>query len=276
MRSISITVISLFQNIMSFYDLEILAELQCPVCLEYMHPPIRQCQTGHSMCDKCFARVACCPVCRAPKSYTRSLALEILQTRMVFPCRNLSEGCQFIDLGPYISEHEDCCPFGAVPCTLKPVTNCSWCGPISRFLNHATLNHPGNVFLNTENTIVCNDFLNENQQRTKNWFHNIFVIDYQVFKCVFDVDYESGMMRWCIFYIGIERSARDYTYEIIIENSNDPSEKVVIKATCKDYKQEETVFSKNLCMFTNYHVLKRFCNGQMLSFNVKLSSRNKL
>lgn len=273
-RPIPIKLISFFffQKVMYFYDRKLLEDFECPLCLEYMHPPIRQCREGHSMCDSCFFKVTSCPVCRAPKSYTRSLSLEILQTRMAFPCRNRSNGCLRTYMGPYIMEHENSCPFSSVSCMLEPVTNCDWSGPVSAFLDHAKSSHPDNVFLNIENRIVCNDFLNESNNRTSNWFHNIFVSDGQVFKCVFDANYETGMMRWCIFYISLEGPSRDYIYEIIIENRNDTSEKVFLKSTCKYYKQEQAVFSKNLCMFTSYNVLKKFCQGRGLSFNVKVSN----
>jgi len=44
------------------------SELECPVCLEEMKPPIKiwQCMDGHPVCDTCRRRpqVTACPVCR--------------------------------------------------------------------------------------------------------------------------------------------------------------------------------------------------------------------
>lgn len=37
----------------SAYDY-IAAELECPVCKDYMTPPIHLCVTGHSFCEMCY------------------------------------------------------------------------------------------------------------------------------------------------------------------------------------------------------------------------------
>jgi len=44
------------------------SELECPVCLEEMRPPVRiwQCSDGHPVCELCRRKpeVSCCPTCR--------------------------------------------------------------------------------------------------------------------------------------------------------------------------------------------------------------------
>ena len=37
---------------------------ECPVCFDYVLPPILQCQSGHLVCANCRPKLTCCPTCR--------------------------------------------------------------------------------------------------------------------------------------------------------------------------------------------------------------------
>ncbi|KAJ8874505.1 hypothetical protein PR048_025365 [Dryococelus australis] len=50
--------------------------LECPVCFCVMKFKIRQCENGHSICQKCCRRVTKCPVCRGKLIATRNICLE--------------------------------------------------------------------------------------------------------------------------------------------------------------------------------------------------------
>lgn len=39
---------------------------ECPVCFDYVLPPIIQCQSGHLVCANCRPKLTCCPTCRGP------------------------------------------------------------------------------------------------------------------------------------------------------------------------------------------------------------------
>lgn len=39
---------------------------ECPVCFDYVLPPIIQCQSGHLVCSNCRPKLSCCPTCRGP------------------------------------------------------------------------------------------------------------------------------------------------------------------------------------------------------------------
>ena len=39
---------------------------ECPVCFDYVLPPIYQCQAGHLVCSVCRPKLNCCPTCRGP------------------------------------------------------------------------------------------------------------------------------------------------------------------------------------------------------------------
>lgn len=37
---------------------------ECPVCFEYVLPPIYQCESGHLVCTECRPKLGNCPTCR--------------------------------------------------------------------------------------------------------------------------------------------------------------------------------------------------------------------
>lgn len=56
----------------------ILSHLKCPICYEFMEPPINQCIIGHNICTQCQKKVICCPSCRQSYKGTRNFSLETL------------------------------------------------------------------------------------------------------------------------------------------------------------------------------------------------------
>ena len=49
---------------------------ECPVCFDYVLPPILQCQSGHLVCSHCRPKLSCCPTCRGPLGNIRNLGME--------------------------------------------------------------------------------------------------------------------------------------------------------------------------------------------------------
>lgn len=49
---------------------------ECPVCFDYVLPPILQCQSGHLVCSSCRTKLTCCPTCRGSLGNIRNLAME--------------------------------------------------------------------------------------------------------------------------------------------------------------------------------------------------------
>ncbi|KAI8428801.1 hypothetical protein MSG28_007473 [Choristoneura fumiferana] len=68
----------------------LLGLLECPVCMEWMEPPITQCRRGHLVCGTCRKRLDTCPVCRTAFSSVRNRAMENVAGILRYPCRH---GC---------------------------------------------------------------------------------------------------------------------------------------------------------------------------------------
>ena len=65
----------------------VLTLMECPVCLDHITPPVKQCVKGHLVCVDCFPRLAHCPTCRGNMSEERNLAMEQISRLLNYPCR---------------------------------------------------------------------------------------------------------------------------------------------------------------------------------------------
>ena len=67
---------------------------ECPVCFDYVLPPILQCHAGHLVCSNCRPKLTCCPTCRGQLGGNiRNLAMEKVASTVMFPCKYSSGGC---------------------------------------------------------------------------------------------------------------------------------------------------------------------------------------
>ncbi|XP_066250037.1 uncharacterized protein [Euwallacea similis] len=118
-------------------DEEMLSELECPVCSEFMVPPIYICPTGHSVCSVCKIKVNICPSCRSIFGNGRNFTLEKLTLKVKYPCRNRDIGCGFVSTSENIKNHEKICDLAENPCILK----CGWKGLTPALHNHFLEKH---------------------------------------------------------------------------------------------------------------------------------------
>lgn len=84
--------------------------LECPVCFEYLCPPVFQCQNGHSICYKCHSHMPTCPECRSDmaqscRNYTIEKILESIQVKCRFP------SCEVVTTLAARAGHQANCPF---------------------------------------------------------------------------------------------------------------------------------------------------------------------
>jgi E3 ubiquitin-protein ligase SIAH1 len=125
------------------FDEALLSDLECPVCTEYMIPPITLCCNGHNVCNKCRLNIKCCPVCRGQLSGIRNVALEKIARRQMYPCTNRDKGCSQVFSMDLIADHQAECRYGPLKCPLNkfPSVKCSWKGPMSDLKTHVTESH---------------------------------------------------------------------------------------------------------------------------------------
>ena len=101
-------------NASSQADLAVLFE--CPVCFDYVLPPIYQCDSGHLICTICRPKLTCCPSCRGPLGSVRNLAMEKVAETVKFPCKYASSGCTLRMLHNEKRSHEEICEYRPYSC----------------------------------------------------------------------------------------------------------------------------------------------------------------
>jgi hypothetical protein len=117
----------------------VLTLLECPVCLDHITPPIKQCVKGHLVCIDCFPRLAHCPTCRGNMCEERNLAMEQVSRLLQYPCRYHPMGCkEAFPLSKKISHERDCaflqlkCPFHG---------QCAFNGSLADVVPHLASDH---------------------------------------------------------------------------------------------------------------------------------------
>ncbi|XP_052738319.1 uncharacterized protein LOC112055816 isoform X4 [Bicyclus anynana] len=93
--------------------------LECPVCLEWMEPPMAQCRRGHLVCLRCRTRLASCPVCRTAFSSVRNRAMEGVSGRSR-PWRSVAVGTWCACAAVHGSPPAPCAAPPSAPCATAP------------------------------------------------------------------------------------------------------------------------------------------------------------
>ena len=111
-------------------------QLECPICLDTILPPIGQCDAGHTLCAVCKEKLPAprkCPECRVLLGAGRNLALEQLAAGRQFSCPNAAGGCE--ETIPYerLKDHVAGCDFRVLKC---PRHTCNFEGSWKDLLEH--------------------------------------------------------------------------------------------------------------------------------------------
>lgn len=104
---------------------------ECPVCFDYVLPPILQCQSGHLVCSSCRPKLNCCPTCRGPLGNIRNLAMEKVAGNVMFPCKHSNTGCPVTLVHTEKPEHEEICEYRPYTCPC-PGASCKWQGGLDQ------------------------------------------------------------------------------------------------------------------------------------------------
>jgi len=99
----------------------LLNELECPVCMEYMMPPIVFCVNGHNICPSCKPKLAQCPTCRQRFVNIRNVALEKMARQIEYPCVYWRSGCAQKFTLDLKNKHESVCSYNQYCCPLIKV-----------------------------------------------------------------------------------------------------------------------------------------------------------
>ena len=243
-------------------DLEksLLKNLECPVCMEYMTPPIILCHNGHNVCNTCRPELANCPKCRQPFLQARNYALEDLCYKVKYPCKFQDEGCEEMFSGKYIKEHQTVCHHGTHPCLLNrvPEIECDWRGSFTEFIKHIESQHED---------YVCREVSFPSPER--NTSISILLVHNEIFlyyKC-----FRDGKCFCAVYLFGTNAEASGFKYKVKLSAGN-KTEKLsqvnLVRSITEDF---EATFRDGHCVRLDDEVVRHYVVEEVLQLHVEVS-----
>jgi E3 ubiquitin-protein ligase SIAH1 len=240
-------------------DEDLLKELECPVCMEYMVPPIKLCTNGHTICSKCKERVQRCPTCRVGFSETRSVALENIVRRQKYPCANRESGCLQLLSIEHIAEHHAVCVYGKIKCPFHFYMTCSWNGLRNDLKEHAKAAHPDNFF------------------EVSSFISTDISAGLEILSCFGQLFTYYQKARGNTFYCAVqliitssEASKYKCKFTLRAENGIEQiSNTFLVRGHSEDF---ETIFNSGKCLKLDRDTIKHFVKKNELKLKVKLST----
>ena len=233
-------------------------EMECPVCMEYMVPPIKLCMNGHSTCSKCKESIQCCPTCRASFTEIRNVVLENIAISQKYPCANKRNGCLELLSIEHIAKHQAGCVFGKIKCPLHLVQTCSWNGLKNNLMEHVKSKHYYNIHqepkfgsptLTSYVTIVPH-------------FGELFTYYKQK---------KDGRYYCAVQLIGISSEASKYKCEFTLRAANG-IEQISNTFLVQGYSEDwETIFNSGICLCFDEKIVRHFLEEGRLKLDVTLS-----
>lgn len=209
---------------------QILAELECPVCLEYMVGDITLCQQGHSTCKTCKDKIRShCPICKSVFAVQRNFTLEQVAAKLTYPCRN--DGCKAILKANEVREHERYCEKIMYRCCIKH-NDCPWSGKLNEIRPHIEQCHMENVEKWRSNGFA-QIYVTFNEENT-------FVVS---FSQTHNISMYSGM------YIGPSIDSDDFILNVEFEDQTGKGYKLLGASPCIPLGSFEDVFEGNHITF---------------------------
>ena len=228
------------------------------MCKQYMVPPIRLCQNGHSVCSRCRWSVQRCPKCEATFLETRNLTLENTVRRQKYPCANRQSGClEFFSI-EHIAKHQARCVYGNIKCPSPSFANCSWNGLKEGVKEHVKAAHPINF-------LVGSTFSDSTLSRSwmfVSYFGEIFTYYKQ----------KRGDRYYAVVQlIGTSSEASKYKCQYILLAANgieQISETFLVRGYSEPFW---TIFNSKKCFILDEETIKMFVVDNKLNLTVTLS-----
>lgn len=224
----------------STQGIDLLRKLECPVCLEYMIPPIMQCNGGHSFCQGCRNQITTCPICKGTISDTRNFLLEDITSMIVYPCKYKRYGCTHSAKADQIQQHQDTCINGPYRCIMD---DCSWEDRHTKFLEHLTDTHKDNIVETDSISYILDNTLD------MEFYNYICIVNKKVFRIEFSRDADE--FWWIVHTVKGQTEPNKYLLELDFKSES--NERLYVKRNVND---QSLLFQKDqLCEFIDGDVL---------------------
>ncbi|XP_069680245.1 E3 ubiquitin-protein ligase Siah1-like isoform X2 [Periplaneta americana] len=246
-----------------------LKELECPVCYEYMEPPIGMCETGHPICVKCKPQMRNCPVCRKNIIGTRNIPLENIAGLLVYPCKYKDVGCpEIVSLKEKLRHQSECihetrkCPFSMVS-----DKNCPWQGRIVDIKSHVKNDHKqgydaGEV--SGEFDVVISNF-----SAGKFYRGHVFTLN-ELFFIMCDV--KNSNFLFSIVHVGLKKNVPNFRYRFALGTNKSEMNAISMIFGVRNFMDdEESVLNLGDCVSLHYVTVAKFLDeNNRLYFKIEI------
>ncbi len=241
---------------------------ECPVCFDYVLPPILQCQSGHLVCSNCRPKLTCCPTCRGPLGSIRNLAMEKVANSVLFPCKYASSGCEVTLPHTDKAEHEELCEFRPYSCPC-PGASCKWQGSLDAVMPHLLHQHKSITTLQGEDIVFLATDIN--LPGAVDWvmmqscfgFHFMLVLEKQE-------KYDGHQQFFAIVQlIGTRKQAENFAYRLEL---NGHRRRLTWEATPRSIHEGiATAIMNSDCLVFDTSIAQLFAENGNLGINVTIS-----
>ncbi|XP_030026705.2 E3 ubiquitin-protein ligase sina isoform X1 [Manduca sexta] len=249
------------------FNQSLLRLLECPVCLEWMEPPISQCRRGHLVCSRCRARLASCPVCRTMFSSVRNRAMEGVAEMLRYPCRH---GCGREVRLRRRAPHEASCSARKYHC---PAPACTHRHPLPRdqLATHFQSKHLSMLKIGALHKFT----MKVNSEQHDNWL--IMTLD-EFFHLRVDIDIRTWGVIVYVAYIGPKCNASNYVYEVTVDGHQNARKLTYTRVTHSDLESSTMSMGRQDCFHLSLDQAVNFlrftsrnCDSdKFLDFNVEV------
>lgn len=230
----------------------LLRSLECPVCTNYMIPPIKQCLTGHSFCGRCHEQLsgmvgAKCPLCQEKLTQSRNITLESIAETANYPCMNKDAGCNKTLPCQEMSKHQGECFFREALCGVE---TCKKMIPLKDVENHWNLKKLPSKPFQVNN--ICHSKINPTM-----YFVNLVKAHGALFW--YKAKIVDNNIYFVVQYVGPRFKAQNYYYEVELFKPDRPKRRLIISDYCKGPDMEHTkLFTQQNCIHLSLQAAEQF------------------
>jgi hypothetical protein len=235
-------------------DWDLLKELECPVCFEYLESPIKLCENGHSICDGCGLQVPKCPSCRGTFTEARNFTLERIAATAIYPCKNREAGCGETFTVNHKNSHKSECLFQSTHCPFRKFSEvkCPWYGSLSDIAGHVRSEH-GREF--SEHRSGGVELTLQNFNKEQRYCKAIFM-----WGKLFYLVWETTQLTFyfSVFHVGHMKEEEEFVYEFKLGKYRD---KILIRGLCRSYLWAKSeVLKIGECVTLHYRTAQKYVN----------------
>ena len=249
-------------------DWDLLKDLMCDVCGEYMVSIIETCEKGHDVCYRCWSRLSNCRLCQNKSNVVMNFTLKRIAARTIFPCKYRLAGCEETLTVNDIKNHRSECLFESRQCPFKEFSDvkCPWSGILSDIGGHVRSEHRTEVSEHTSGfEVILQNFSTE-----KRYFKAIFIWG-KLFYLVWQTTQLT--FYFSVFHVGHKNEADEFIYEFKLGKYR---ETIAINGICRSYLQAKSKTPRlDECVTLHYNTVQKYLSqSEDLSCEIEIRKKS--